>query len=50
MGSAVLLRSIYIISGIWQRTGLSSIIFTAALAGINAQLYEAAEMDGANWL
>ncbi len=50
MGSAALFRPIYIISGIWQGTGWSSIIFIAALAGIDSQLHEAAEIDGANRL
>lgn len=50
MGSASAFRPIYIISGIWQGTGWSSIIYIAALAGIDPQLYEAAEIDGANRL
>ncbi len=50
MGSAKAFRSVYIISGIWQGTGWSSIIFIAALAGIDPQLHEAAEIDGANRL
>lgn len=40
-------RSIYIISGIWQQAGFSSIIYFAALCSIDAELYEAAELDGA---
>lgn len=48
MGSSKAFRSVYIISGIWQGTGWSSIIFIAALAGIDPQLHEAAEIDGAN--
>mgnify|MGYP002409213970 CR=1 FL=1 len=38
---------IYVISGIWQETGWGSIIYLAALAGIDQQLYEAATIDGA---
>ncbi len=38
---------IYIISGIWQEIGWNSIIYLAALSSIDAQLYEAAEIDGA---
>ncbi len=34
-------------SGIWQGFGWGSIIYLAAIAGINPQLYEAAEVDGA---
>ena len=41
---------VYVISGIWQGTGWSSIIFIAALAGIDPQLHEAAEIDGAGRL
>jgi len=40
-------RTIFVGSGIWQGIGWSSIIFLAALAGINPSLYEAAVVDGA---
>ena len=42
-----LFRPIYVISGIWQGIGWGSIIYIAALAGIDAELYEAASIDGA---
>ena len=32
----------------WKNTGFNSIIYVAALAGIDKTLYEAAEIDGAN--
>lgn len=38
---------IYIISEIWQATGWGSIIYLAALTGVDQQLYEAAMIDGA---
>jgi putative aldouronate transport system permease protein len=38
---------IYVISGIWQEVGWGSIIYFSALMGIDQQLYEAAEIDGA---
>ncbi|MBP3361299.1 MAG: sugar ABC transporter permease [Clostridia bacterium] len=38
---------IYVISGIWQEVGWGSIIYLAALSGINMDLYEAASIDGA---
>ncbi len=38
---------VYVISGIWQSVGWDSIIYMAALSGIDSQLYEAAMMDGA---
>lgn len=41
-------RTLYISSDIWQNVGWNSIIYIAALAGINPQLYEAARIDGAN--
>ena len=41
-------RSIYIISGIWQGVGWGTIIYLAALAGVDQELYEAATIDGAN--
>ena len=44
---ASLFRPIYIGSGIWQNIGWDSIIYIAALAGIDPQLHEAAMMDGA---
>lgn len=43
-------RPVFIISGIWQSAGWSSILFIAALAGVDPQLYEAATIDGANKL
>ena len=38
---------IYIISNIWQNIGWNSIIYLAALAGIDQEQYEAARVDGA---
>lgn len=43
-------RTIYISSGIWQGLGWSSIIYLAALSGIDQELYEASIVDGANKL
>ncbi|ARP44618.1 Protein LplB (plasmid) [Geobacillus thermodenitrificans] len=43
-------RSIYIISGIWQTAGWSSIIYVAALANVDPQLHDAATIDGASLL
>lgn len=39
---------VYVISGIWQGIGWGAIIYLSALAGIDQELYEAAEIDGAN--
>jgi putative aldouronate transport system permease protein len=41
-------RFLYISSGIWQNAGWNSIIYLAAIAGISAELYEAATVDGAS--
>lgn len=41
-------KSIYVWSGIWQSMGYNSIIYIAALAGIDPSLYEAATVDGAS--
>jgi len=38
---------IYVISGIWQEIGWGSIIYLAALSGIDPELYEASSIDGA---
>lgn len=40
-------RPVYIISEIWQTVGWDSIIYMAALAGVDQELYEAAKIDGA---
>lgn len=41
-------RTIYVSSEVWQRIGWGSIIYIAALSGLDPHLYEAARMDGAN--
>ena len=41
-------RPIYIISNLWQGIGFGSIIYIAALSSIDATLYEASTLDGAN--
>lgn len=43
-------RRLYVLSGIWQQTGWSAIIYYAALSNIDQELYEAASIDGANKL
>lgn len=39
---------IYIGSGIWKEAGWGTIIYLAAISNVDAQLYEAAYIDGAN--
>ena len=41
-------RPIYILSSTWQGVGYGSIIYLAALSGVDQELYEAAKIDGAN--
>lgn len=41
-------RPIYYIVNVWRDTGWGTIIYLATLAGINPELYEAADIDGAS--
>jgi putative aldouronate transport system permease protein len=41
-------RPVIIIQSIWRETGWGTIIFLAALMGVDPQLYDAAHVDGAN--
>jgi putative aldouronate transport system permease protein len=43
-------RTIYVGTGIWQGVGWSSIIYLAAITGIDPQLFEASSLDGATRL
>jgi len=43
-------RPIYVFTDAWQYTGWTAIIYLAAISNINADLYEAAEIDGASRL
>lgn len=38
---------IHVASGIWTNIGFNSIIYLAALSGVNVELYDAASIDGA---
>lgn len=40
-------KHLHVLSGIWQSTGWSAIIYISALAGVDAQMHEAAIVDGA---
>ncbi|WP_211231518.1 ABC transporter permease [Paenibacillus harenae] len=50
MSDPAYFRTIYILSGIWQGAGWASIIYVAALAGVDPELHNAATIDGANLL
>lgn len=43
-------RHIYVLSGIWQGTGWGTVIYLAALSGVDEQLHESAMIDGASRL
>ena len=41
-------KPIYILSGIWKSAGWGSIIYLAAISGIDTEMYESAKIDGAS--
>ena len=43
-------RALLVVTGIWQGIGWGSVIYLAALSGIDPELYESATVDGANRL
>ncbi len=47
-GSAEAFPHLYVWSGIWQNVGWNTIIYTAALSGVDPELHEAAQIDGAS--
>ena len=48
MGNKKLIVPILYVTSIWKEAGWNSIIYLAAITGINQELYEAAELDGAS--
>lgn len=50
MSKAGLFPTIYVVSGVWQSLGWSSVIYLSALSGIDPGLHEAAMIDGASRL
>lgn len=50
MGSTAAFPHLYVWSGIWKDMGWSSIIYLAALSGVDQELHEAAMVDGASKL
>jgi len=50
LGSSSYFRTAYVWSGVWQSAGYGSVLYIAALSGIDVSLYEAAYIDGANKL
>ena len=47
LGNPNYFRAVIVISDVWKNMGWGSIIYLAALSGINPELYEAAIVDGA---
>ena len=47
LGDPSYFRRIYVLSDVWQGIGWNSIIYLAALSGIDQEQYEAARVDGA---
>ena len=43
-------RTIFTIMNLWKNIGWNSIIFLAAISGINGELYEACRVDGGGYL
>ncbi|MEO1781031.1 ABC transporter permease [Enterococcus diestrammenae] len=48
LGSVKTFVPVYVISEVWQHCGWNSIIYLAALSSVDPQLYESADIDGAN--
>ena len=48
LGETKYWRSMFYIMNIWKDTGWGTILFLATLSGISPDLYEAAQIDGAN--
>lgn len=48
LGEAGMFRKIVVISDVWKGFGFGMIVYLAAISNIDQNLYEAAEMDGAN--
>lgn len=48
LGDTKLFPVVYVFSEIWQHAGWNSIIYFAALSSIDAAIYDAAKIDGAN--
>ncbi len=47
LANSALFNDLYVWSGVWQGMGWSSIIYLAALSGLDMEIHEAAKVDGA---
>lgn len=43
-------KHIYVWSGVWQAMGYNTVVYTAALSGVDEELHDAAKIDGASRL
>ena len=50
LGQLGAFRHMYVLSSVWQNFGWNSVIYIAALSGVDAQQHEAAQIDGASRL
>jgi len=48
LGDKKYFRGVLVVTSLWKGVGWSSIVYLAALTGVDPQLYEAARIDGAN--
>lgn len=48
MSKPALFQPLYVFSNVWQFMGFNAIIYIAALAGVDQEMYEAASIDGAS--
>lgn len=49
LGDPNTIQPVFVVSNIWKEVGYNTVIFLAALTGIDPSLYEAASMDGAGY-
>ena len=50
MGTSSIFRQVLICTDVWKGFGWGSVLYLAAIAGIDQEMYEAARVDGANRL
>lgn len=50
LGDSKYFRGVLVTTDIWKTFGWSAVLYMAAIAGIDQQMYEAAKLDGANRL
>ncbi len=49
LGQKEYFRAIVVLTELWKEAGWGAIIYLSALTSIDPQLYDSADMDGANW-